>query len=268
MYDFRAGISIENSRAHIRDAPYPLVPYRQGFISFAPIDVLGEYFGPNLTIKLLGENETDSFLEKGWLSQDIEWYDATNQFKDLVRQGFEQYFASRGLGAYVLANGRRAWWATVSAAPVNRISFNWGEISGSRKIQGISLRRNVHWHYGVSLEVHVIPIRHVRIIGRLIFTEDGELPLESVSRAHRLRRSFAKSWRNARWRDMMLAFLYWLAEEKNGLALASGSGEEISIVLPPLSFEAPITVVDSPDASHDNEDDPINDDGDYNFADD
>jgi hypothetical protein len=78
------------------------------------------------------------------------------------------------------------------------------------QIQGVSAKRKMNWHYGVSVAARTGPIRHVRVIGRLIFTTDGHAPFEDSSRQHRLRRSFAKSWRNARWRDMLLAFLYWL----------------------------------------------------------
>src|SRR3546814_20497255 len=70
---------------------------------------------------------------------------------------------------------------------------------------------------------------------RLIFTEDGHKPFDDPARMHRLRRSFAKTWRNARWRDMLLAFLRWLADGRDSLAVPVSSEEGLVFGLPPIS---------------------------------
>ena len=60
-----------------------------------------------------------------------------------------------------------------------------------------------------------------------MFTEDGVTPIDSAKRMHRLRRSFAKSWRNAKWRDMLLAFLHWLSDgDRELLAWCEAQGVE------------------------------------------
>src|ERR1700680_2451687 len=127
-------------------------------------------------------------------------------------------------------------------APSSQISFRWDAVAGSRQIQGVSDKRGLHWHYGVSVSVRSRPLLHVPVVGRLIFSQDGQEPLSDAARMHRLRRSFAKSWRNARWRDMMLAFLYWMAEGKNTIVSATGSDDRLALNLPPIGFTPPISI--------------------------
>ncbi|MBB3708623.1 hypothetical protein [Aminobacter aminovorans] len=95
---------------------------------------------------------------------------------------------------------------------MTKVAFRWDDIAGLRQIQGVSAKRQMNWHFGVSVAARTAPFRHVRILSRLIFTEDGHKPFDDPAKMHRLRRSFAKTWRNPRWRDMLLAFLHWLAD--------------------------------------------------------
>jgi hypothetical protein len=113
----------------------------------------------------------------------------------------------------------------------------------------------VKWHFGISTFFRSVPFHHYRVKARLIFTEDGKTPIESAPRAHRLRRSFAKGWRNARWRDMFLSFLYWLAGGQQELRIPVATDDEFVLSLPPLFFDCPVGVGDSAEPTED-EDDP------------
>ena len=99
--------------------------------------------------------------------------------------------------------------AISAPSPLTMITFDWAQQKGRRQIIGVSGNAE-HWHYAVSAQVRTAPVRHLRLSAQLIFSENGLDLVDSVKRMHRLRRSFAKSWRNARWRDMLLAFLWWI----------------------------------------------------------
>jgi hypothetical protein len=60
---------------------------------------------------------------------------------------------------------------------------------------------------------------------------------------HRLRRSFTKSWRNAKWRDMLLALLHWLSDGDTSLIVPVGSDAALSLRLPPVTFSAPVSII-------------------------
>ena len=244
LYDFRGGISIGAAQRQMKDAKRPLAPFRRGFLAFCPLYDLQDHFGPSLPLEVVDEVDTHEFLDDGWPAQDIGKWDAHNQFSNLVRQAMEFTLRGRGLSAYELATTQLAWWGKVGAVPSGQVRFSWeGGPKGRRQLVGFSEKRGLHWHYGVTPKPRVYPFPHVRLVNRVIFTEDGVVPVDSPKRMHRLRRSFTKSWRNAKWRDMLMAFLHWLAEGETSLGIAVGSDTAMSLRVPPLTFTGAMSVV-------------------------
>ena len=246
-YRFNAGMSQDDIEFKLKTSRYPLVRFGAGFISFASMDDLTVHFGAG-TLAKAGERRLDGFVEEGWRTLKIDRRTALNQFSDLGRQGIEQFFHDRGLDGYELANGQMAWWASTNIAPPGKVLFKWGDVTGTRQIHGVSVKRRMHWHFGVTANARIGPTRHVRFTSRLVFTEDGVKPFEDPRRMHRLRRSFAKSWRNPRWRDMLLAFLAWLSKGGQELAIPMASQGRMIIRLPPIRFNAPVGVSAEADA--------------------
>ena len=259
FFDFRGG-SERMAQARIKDAPWPVVPFQRGFLTFARMDELQAHFGPYLPLKLKGERRVDGFLEDGWSAFDIARFDARNKFSDLARQGMEGALGARGLKGFALSGFQNAWWAPVDVATTSQVAFRWGDLSGSRQIQGVSVKRRMNWHFGVSVAARTAPFRHVRLVSRLIFTEDGHKPFDDPKKMHRLRRSFAKTWRNARWRDMLLAFLYWLAEGGVEWRVAVSTDESLILKLPPVTWMAPVSIPLDVEFPEMDDDDPSDDD--------
>jgi len=79
-----------------------------------------------------------------------------------------------------------------------------------------------------------------------VFTSDGHNPLGDAKRLHRLRRSFCKSWRNDKWRDLLLAFWYWLADGAAFIDAPMGEGAVLRLRLSPMVLDAPFGI-DTPD---------------------
>jgi hypothetical protein len=257
--DFAGGIVRDLADQRIRTSPFQAVPHFRGFLSFATEADLAPHFGPHLPLKVVAEIPTDRFIENGWSEPArIHPREARRYFVAMANQALAAMFVERGLSAHRMGERRTAWWPQLDVAPINKVAFRWDGVSGLRQLQGVSAKRNVHWHFGVSVNVHTSPFRYAHVNGTLIFSDDGHFPMADAGRAHRLRRSFAKGWRNARWRDMLLAFLFWLAEGGDFLDAPTGSDSAIRLVLPPLRFVSPISVVTEPDEA--DEDDPELDD--------
>jgi hypothetical protein len=259
FFEFRAGAE-RAAQARIKKAPLPVVPFQRGFLTFARMDELQDHFGPAFPLKLRGERRLDGFLDDGWATFEIARLDARNKFSDLARQALEAALRARGLREFSLSGFQSAWWAPIDVAPTAKVAFRWGDISGLRQIQGVSAKRRMNWHFGVSVAVRTAPLRHVRIISRLIFTEDGQNPFEDTAKMHRLRRSFAKTWRNARWRDMLLAFLHWLADGGGEWRVPVTSDQALVLKLPPVTWVAPVSMPIDAETSEIDDDDPSDDD--------
>jgi hypothetical protein len=257
--DFKGGISLGAAQKAIKESPVPVAAFNRGFLSFAPIHQLQEYFGPNLPLEVVAERVTDDFLDSGWPDLHILSRDARPKFTDLARQAMDAFFLAKGLHSFELASGRLAWWPTAAQATLKRRSFGWsGGPSGSRQIVGRSAKRGFHWHYGVSCWARTAPVWHMRIAGRVIFTTDGRELIGDARRLHKMRRSFCRAWRNDKWRDLLLAFWFWIADGAAFVDVPLGEGEPLRLRLPPMSFDAPfgIDVPDDAGESDDEEDDP------------
>lgn len=243
FYDFQAGISINAAQQKMETSKWPLVPYHRGFLSFAGLSELAEHFGTELPMFCANTTDTETFLEDGWTEKRIERWDARNLFANLSRQGIEQFFAETGLQSYQIANRELAWWPTTQTMPIRQVPFRWrGGARGRRQLTGHSATRRLYWHYGITPRPRVFPYPHIQLVGRVIFTEDGETPIGSPRSMHRLRRSFCRSWRNPKWRDMLLAFLAWLPNKENQLAIPMGRTTFMHANLPVATGVAPFSI--------------------------
>jgi hypothetical protein len=228
---------------------YPRIDFGDGILSSQAIRNSGQISLP-----------TKDFLDAGWPRLGMQVDVARRLFTALANEALGVLFELKGLNRHLMSNRQINWWLG-KGTPEGRIGFRWPEFNGSRQLQGHSAKRRVYWHFGVSTAFRSKPFTHVRIKARLLFTEDGKDPLKSAARMHRLRRSFAKSWRNARWRDMMLAFLHWIGDGTTILNVPMGVEEDLVLSLPPMSFLCPISV---PGIGSQDEDD---DDPDIEFVD-
>lgn len=248
---------------HFRDRTlhrWPVVPFNDGVLTFASPDADG-WLAANVPARIVRELAVSTFLKDGWGQLDIVPYEARRHFSDLGNQAFESFLRSRGLRSYEGSGGRVSWWGDIRTVPLTQIRFNWSQQNGRRQIIGQSPKRGVHWHYAIGGHVRTAPVRHLRLSARLIFSENGMDALPDIKRMHRLRRSFAKSWRNARWRDMLSAFLWWLGDGRSEIELPVSHRQQVVLALPTATFRSQVSVV------HVGEDPPDEDDPDVDQID-
>ena len=246
----------QTERFQLRNVhPWPVVPFRSGVLTFASPDSEG-MLGQEMPASVIAETKTESFLDHGWEQVGIAWHEAQRIFADLANQALEMMFHAKGLSFTEGSSGRRWWYGNVKTTPLSQIAYDWRHQKGRRQIVGKSDKRAVFWHYAVSGRIRTTPVKHARVSASLVFSDNGMDALKDARKAHRLRRSFARTWRNARWRDMMLAYLWWIADGKDALAFPVAKGRAIVLSLPPTSFISPISVL------HDGENPPDEDDPD------
>lgn len=233
---------------------YPVVPHKTGVVTFASPDSDGN-LSPRLPGKKISSVRTDEFLDAGWQAYGIDSFHAKRMYSDLGSQAFDAFCTSKGLKGYQGTGMRLSWWGDIKTVPTNQLRFDWNFRRGSRQIVGQSGKRGVHWHYALNAQLRTSPVHHLRLSSRLIFSPNGMDPIQDVKRMHTLRRSFAKGWRNARWRDMLCAYLWWLSEGKTEIVLPLSSSDGVALAVPPMQFSCPVTVIEGDDLPPD-EDDP------------
>lgn len=239
VYDFAAGIFLGAKESAIRNCPIPLVAYGRGFLSFAPQQQLQDFFGEALPLRRVGVLDSAEYADKGSNLMKVSPIDARRHLVDLMRRAIEWHLARKGLQHTELANERRMWWAEKGLMGLDRKAFAWADgPSGRRQLVGQSKARNVFWHYGVSCWPATSPLHHIRLSGHVIFTVDGRNPVGDARRMHKMRRTLCRSWRNDRWRDLLLGFLYWLNDGETELRVSMGDGADMLITLPTMAFDA------------------------------
>lgn len=204
-------------------------------------------------------------LGVGWSELGISTEEMRKAFANLANRGMGLFLKSRGLPSFEMANGRLAWWFD-GEKPDSRLTFRWGELKGSRVLRGISEKRKVQWHFGISSQYHGGPLRYFRLRTRLLFSEDGKTALPG-KRTHLMRKSFAKGWRNARWRDMLLTFLFWLSDGESVIRLPLHSEDGLLAEVPPLMFVSPVGVSEGEEEDLNNDDETSEDESSEEFTD-
>ncbi|NTJ36294.1 toll/interleukin-1 receptor domain-containing protein [Agrobacterium rhizogenes] len=260
IYDFAGGISIGAKDRAIKSCPLPVVPLGRGFLTFASPPALHEHFGDSLPMSIIGIVETEEFLTKGAPGHRIDVNDARRHVVDLMRRGFDGRLGQAGLQATEMASGRYMWWPDKNAAGVEQKAFSWKDgLSGRRQLVGQSKARNVFWHYGVSAWPATAPFCHFRLSGHVIFTVDGRSAVGDAKRMHTMRRTMCKSWRNDRWRDLMLAYLGWLVGDATELSIDMGGDAFMTLEVPPVQFDVSFGLEAGATAAEEQEDEETGD---------
>jgi hypothetical protein len=262
FYDFKGAISHGDALGYIRNSPIPVTAFNRGFLSFAQLPQLQEYFGPTLPLELIAERPTEKFLQADWPELNILLRDALAKFTDLARQGLNAFFGGKGLRPFELASERVAWWPSLALATMSQRSFAWPDgPSGRRQLVGHSKKRRFYWHYAVSCWAQNASVPHVRVSGHVIFTSDGQSAIGDAKRLHLTRRSFCKSWRNDKWRDLLLAFCHWLSAGAPTIEIPLGEACGLKLRLPPIMFDAPFGIETAADHESINVDEEDEDEG-------
>ncbi len=160
-----------------------------------------------------------------------------------------------GLHCYRLSSGRESWFFSFNEPHVGRLKFPnvFGEIR-SRAIMGFSKANNMYWHFAVEAKALYGPEAKICLIPHVVFTQDGSNPIGDKKLMHRLRRKFCMNWWNARWRDMLYAYLYQLSDEESFIALSVGKNSEICFSSRPITYTSPVKFQEIGDQTDDVDD--------------
>lgn len=138
--------------------------------------------------------------------------EARNHLTGLLREAWDSRARAIGLLPYQTAAGTIAWYVPKNLIAQDTVQFLGPEGQRRRKLLvGRSEKRNVFWHFAIEAKPSLQEPWRFVLRPHVIFTEDGQRPLQSNTRMHALRRGFCKSWWNDRWRDLMAAYACWLA---------------------------------------------------------
>lgn len=165
--------------------------------------------------------------------------DARKHLVNLLRQHWNFTARKRGLKEFQFASGELGWFFPdgLIDGPVKATLKNGHRLN--RLLTGKFKEKR--WHLCLIGKPTVWPQPMLRIHANVTVTLDGKTPLPGAE-TQRLRLRLTKSWWNDKWRDMLLAGIWWLAEGKDALSLARGD-ELLSVSSIPISSTIDVSYI-------------------------
>lgn len=237
------GILGEKKQSEISASfPLPLVPFEDGFISFASgLDF--ENHDPNsLTYNINKSIEYNIFADQGWEKLGIEHKDGTRILINLYRQAWEKHCAFQKFFSHRFNN------EVAHIVNENKIDLSkrvkWGRQGQKRNSMLRNIAKKKVWEYGVSARPSFFPFPHFRLKGRVLFSdmENNKKTniIEDNKIQHRLRRSVCSAWRNKAWHGRLMAFMELLAGESPYVSLPVGNDSDILVDAMPIQLKSPV----------------------------
>ena len=244
IYFSRFNASQEVMKRAFEKFKSPAIQYLRLAVSFADAATLQKEV-PGIALEHAYRVPLAQFLDgRVTIGSQISWRDAQNMVTGLLRKAWEQFARNQGLLLYEFAHGS-AWFIPLDLIEGNIATFQ--DDNGKkrqRRLVGRSEKRGVHWHFAVSGKVSITYPKHLLLRPHVVFTKDGRTPLDSKSRAARLRKSFCKNWWNDRWRDLLRAFVVFLSNGREEFSLPLGGDAVVRIAASPMCFDAPLSIIE------------------------
>jgi hypothetical protein len=222
---------------------FPMVEFSGGFLSFASALDLVEHFEQVGPFRTERQFDVLDFLEKGSLIAGIESRDAKSMMVNLLRQAWEKHCIREGFLAHKFSSSISFHAGEGKLRLKQRVS--WGRQGERRNSMMRGVARKKIWEYGVSVIPSLFPYPHMRLKGRVLFSDISErskpIAIPDKKTQFRLRRSVCSGWRNKAWHGRVMAFMELLAGDSPYVSLAVGSGDRITLDAMPIQFTAPVT---------------------------
>lgn len=228
-----------------RGFEYPVVPFNRGFLTYAsPFDLV-EHFSEIGPFKVTQAFDTKRFMEFGAESPLIQPFDAKNKMTDLIRQAWQKHCLQQGFYSFEYS-GASGFHVGEDKAGINK-RISWGR-QGERRLSVLRNKaRGKLWEYGVSGTPSLFPYPHIKLKGRVLFSDLQEnrkpLVIKDAQTQHRLRRTICSGWRNKAWHGRLMAFMELLAGASPYVELPVGADEKVILDAMPVQFTSPVSTI-------------------------
>jgi len=215
------------------DHPIPMVGYLRRLVAFADWDEAQEPIAETTPIKLDYEMTLDRFLVGGDDKVPLDRGEARKMLVSILRQSFNLFAESKGLEPFALSDKKNAWWMPQGVISKDQQSFT--RVSGTkgyRNLCGQYGARERIWHFAVSAVALVDEPIRMKITPHLVYTDPSGANPPTAD----YRRSHARLWFNAKWRDLTYAMIHYLSGGLDSFALPLGREASAEVLARPLSM--------------------------------
>lgn len=220
-------------------------------VTFAAQDEVRELLGPEIALSVRADVSIEDFLdatpEKG--APIVLRRDASNHVVNMLRQAWDRFCSARGLYRLELSSGRGGWFLPLGMVDGQFVRFvDFDGKARKRYLYGVKTKKvdgervvSMHWHYAPRLQFALGDVDEAHVEAHVAFTINGRELLGDPDKAHKIRRSFCKSWFNEQWRTLHLAYFAFLSDGTERIELPVSRDQVCVLDTRPERYQCPVT---------------------------
>ena len=194
--------------------PLPMVSHWRRLVSFGDWDEVQAPIIDTTPLKLDHTMAVNDFLNGGDGEIQFEWGIPGNYLSSLIRQAWDNFAADFGLSRFMLSERTAAWYFPKDMVPGSKVTFKRRSgVFGWRLLSGVYGQRKRDWHIGAAARLMLGDPLRLKLTPHVIYTDpEGEQQATAL-----YRRAHCKFWFNAKWRDLLYAYVKLLTDDNGRL---------------------------------------------------
>ncbi len=254
FYEFKAPFDTKKPNAFREFIPWPSFMHNRLLGTFATPDEVLTSVSPTLGASMRASVATLDFIADGCNDPAVDRQTARNGVVSIMRQAWDGLCRARDLRPMEMSSRSTGWFHPAIAG--HEKTYPFVDLNGkSRKkaLNGVKTKKGLEgprqiamrWHYAPSARFSVGYENTVTLVAHVAFTTDGEHLTGDAKKAHKIRRSFCKSWYNEQWRTLHLAYVASLKGDGEDIVVSVSPGQVVTVdarlwsLVSPASFEPP-----------------------------
>lgn len=241
VYFYKINNAKPDQKGIFKEGYYPFREYEGYYCSFCNTENFKKLLNENFTFTLVYSIKLKSFLE-GSCGEfpKLKKEEAEKIFKALVNKSFSTLMEEKGLRKF-FSSKSITWWLPQGLLKNDKVFFlNIQNEKTRRNLCGKS--KKVSWNFGIQTKILFEPELCILLKPQILFTEDGQKLIYDDKIQSSYRKSRTKSWFNEKWRELIIAFMNWVANSQEIITIGASDEQQITISSRPLLFECPISL--------------------------
>lgn len=241
IFFYRINNTKPDQKGIFKENYYPFREYEGYYCSFCDTESFQKFLNENYTFTLVYSIKLKDFFEASCKEfPKLQKEEAEKIFKALVNKSFSTLMEEKGLKKFCNSKSI-TWWLPKGLLENNKVFFlNIQNEKTRRNLCGIS--KKVFWNFGIQTKILFEPELCILLKPQILFSEDGQKLIYDEKIQSSYRKSRTKTWYNEKWRELIIAFMNWVANFQEMLTIGSSSEQQIIISSRPLLFECPISL--------------------------
>lgn len=155
----------------------------------------------------------------------------------LLKDAIFKLMKSKNIDFHLMARKLRCYYYKDGQLENNKISYMYqGKWSRPKQLLGDYYEHT--WHYGISIQPILRPVLRFAVKGHLLFSDDGQAIWQKKNDLQSARRRKGKSFFNADWRNLMLAFTHSIANDDGDIILELSDRFSVPVSATPILFSS------------------------------